>query len=387
MGAGGGGAAGKHDLLRQATSNVKRQKVPNHACVGRPFDLQNCILVLGWCWIGPVSRRAVALCCCLLLLTSPVACLGQVGRGPGGDPYHEAREVVGGEALRWAQEEAQKREAAKRQALAYVSGGFRGDCARLVLGMHASYRIVSYRIAARTVPQCTHGAFPPHARPAPADPLTGKDAAAAKRCLAVLKQAADTPGFLPPGGGGGGGAAGNAAAAGTHQQQQHLVDTLAALRCAWRPIGGTGREPGVGGVHGSVCVRCPMCPFQTLKHTLIPAGLPPATGCRELGHMYAPLSLVSMAGLKECLGKLQEGPQVWSGSWMGPSTSAVVSGEDLFLTRLLCGFPCFLPCAALCYSRRCGPWPAGSSSSGSTPRWRRWVVRMPSLSVPDICVC
>jgi hypothetical protein len=68
--------------------------------------------------------------------------------------------------------------------------------------------------------------------PAPAaDPLAGKEAAAAKRCLAVLKQAALTPSFLPPPPRTGRGAA---SGSGTHQQQLNLVDTLAALR--WVPV-------------------------------------------------------------------------------------------------------------------------------------------------------
>lgn len=41
-----------------------------------------------------------------------------------------------------------------------------------------------------------------------ADPLAGKEAAAAKRCLAVLRQAADKSSFLPGGGGPGGGGEG-----------------------------------------------------------------------------------------------------------------------------------------------------------------------------------
>ena len=70
----------------------------------------------------------------------------------------------------------------------------------------------------------------------PADPLAGKEAAAAKRCLAVLRQAADKPSFLPGGGGGGGGGGHGSAtrggSGGSHQQQANLVEALAALRCA-----------------------------------------------------------------------------------------------------------------------------------------------------------
>lgn len=147
-------AGQKHDLLRQATSNVKKLKF-------------------------------------------------QGGRGA--DPDQEAPDVVATELQRWAQEEALRRDGAKRQALAYAT-----------------------------------------------DPLAGKEAAAVKRCLAVLKQAATTPAFLPPPPRTGRGAA---SGSGTHQQQLNLVDTLAALR--------------------------------------------------ELAHMYAPLSLVAMPDLKECLGKLK----------------------------------------------------------------------------------
>lgn len=152
-GGGGGGsqkkAAGqKHDLLKQATSNVKKFKTQ------------------------------------------------QAGR-LGADPDQEVRDVVAAELQRWAQEEAQRREAIKRQALAYAT-----------------------------------------------DPLVGKEASAAKRCLAALKLAAQQPSSLPPAG-----------STGSHQQQLNLVDALAALR--------------------------------------------------ELAHMYTPLSLVSMPELKECLGKLQ----------------------------------------------------------------------------------
>lgn len=124
----GGGhqrAAQKHDLLRQATSNVKKLKA------WRP------------------------------------------------DPDQEARDVVGAELARWAQDEAQRREAAKKQAFSYVM-----------------------------------------------DPLAGKEATAARRCLAVLQQAAASPSFLPPPPG----ARGGGSSAGTHQQQLNLVDTLAALR-------------------------------------------------------------------------------------------------------------------------------------------------------------
>ena len=73
-------------------------------------------------------------------------------------------------------------------------------------------------------------------------------------------------------------------------------------------------------------VRCalPQVPLPDLTHThahssLLTCHPPPLLlAHRELGHMYAPLSLVSMPGLKEYLGKLQEGPQVCSeGSWMG----------------------------------------------------------------------
>ncbi|PSC70457.1 50S ribosomal L23 [Micractinium conductrix] len=147
-------AGAKHDLLRQATSNAKKQKT--------------------------VAGRLV-------------------------DPDQEAREAVAAELQRWAQEEAQKRECAKRQALAYAT-----------------------------------------------DSLAGKEASAVKRCLAVLQQAAASAAFLPPAPGTGRGAA----SAGSHQQQQNLVDTLAALR--------------------------------------------------ELSHLYAPLSLVAMPELRDCLATLQQ---------------------------------------------------------------------------------
>ncbi|KAL4448467.1 hypothetical protein ABPG75_005686 [Micractinium tetrahymenae] len=127
------------------------------------------------------------------------------GAGRPGDPDQEAREAVAGELQKWAQEEAQRREGIKRQALAYAT-----------------------------------------------DTLAGKEASAARRCLAALQQATAQPGFLPPPPGSGRAAA----AGGSHQQQQNLVDTLGALR--------------------------------------------------ELAHMYAPLSLVAMPELKECLGRLKE---------------------------------------------------------------------------------
>lgn len=150
-------AAGqKHDLLKQATSNVKKFKT---------------------------------------------AATGRLGV----DPDQDARDAVAAELQKWAQEEAQRREAAKRQALAYAT-----------------------------------------------DPLAGKEAAAAKRCLTVLRQAAQQAGFLPSGAGTGRGGAG---VSGTHQQQLNLVDTLGALR--------------------------------------------------ELAHMYAPLSLVSLPELNECLASMQ----------------------------------------------------------------------------------
>ena len=47
------------------------------------------------------------------------------------DPDQEARDVVGGELGRWAGEEAQRREGAKKQAMHYATGA-RGLC---VLGL------------------------------------------------------------------------------------------------------------------------------------------------------------------------------------------------------------------------------------------------------------
>jgi hypothetical protein len=43
------------------------------------------------------------------------------------DPDQEAREAVAAELSRWAQEEAQRREAVKKQALAYAIGGVGGQ--------------------------------------------------------------------------------------------------------------------------------------------------------------------------------------------------------------------------------------------------------------------
>ena len=42
--------------------------------------------------------------------------------GRGADPDQEARDVVATELQRWAQEEALRRDGAKRQALAYATG-------------------------------------------------------------------------------------------------------------------------------------------------------------------------------------------------------------------------------------------------------------------------
>ncbi|KAI7838316.1 hypothetical protein COHA_007885 [Chlorella ohadii] len=120
------------------------------------------------------------------------------------DPDQDARDAVATELTKWAGEEAQRRETAKKQAMHYAT-----------------------------------------------DPLAGKEAAAARRCLTVLKQAVDKASFLPSGAA----SATRGGSGGSHQQQANLVDTLAALR--------------------------------------------------ELGHMYAPLSLVAMPELKECLGRLK----------------------------------------------------------------------------------
>lgn len=100
--------------------------------------------------------------------------------------------MVASELTRWAGEEAQRREAVKKQAMHYAT-----------------------------------------------DPLAGKEAAAVKRCLGVLRQAADKASFLSGGPGAstprgstrGGGA-------GSHQQQLNLVDTLGALR--WGCAGAAG---------------------------------------------------------------------------------------------------------------------------------------------------
>ncbi|PRW45230.1 50S ribosomal L23 isoform B [Chlorella sorokiniana] len=123
------------------------------------------------------------------------------------DPDQDARDAVATELTKWAGEEAQRRETVKKQAMHYAT-----------------------------------------------DPLAGKEAAAARRCLTVLKQAVDKASFLL----GGAASATRGSSGGSHQQQVNLVDTLAALR--------------------------------------------------ELGHMYAPLSLVAMPELKECLGRLKSHP-------------------------------------------------------------------------------
>ena len=142
---------------------------------------------------------------------------------------------------------------------------------------------------------------------AAADPLAGKEAAATKRCLAVLKQAAATPSFLPPPPRTG---RGGATASGNHQQQLNLVDTLAALRCL-RLLGGASDD-------GTNCSSALLhCKLQTAvfyeSHQCLPvcACVCLCVVCRELAHMYAPLSLVAMPDLKECLGKLK-GHQVRS---------------------------------------------------------------------------
>lgn len=53
--------------------------------------------------------------------SAPAAWLQTAGGRPG-DPDEEAREAVAAELQKWAQEEAQRREAGKRQALAYATG-------------------------------------------------------------------------------------------------------------------------------------------------------------------------------------------------------------------------------------------------------------------------
>lgn len=147
---------------------------------------------------------------------------------------------------------------------------------------------------------------------------TGQDCIphASPHCAHCL-QAVDKASFLPSGAasatrGGGGG---------SHQQQANLVDTLAALRCA---------APAAlcCAVHAALYSRCCCtctCRAATPQLSSVPLSactapwyadcccLPcscnvcpaPPCVCRELGHMYAPLSLVAMPELKECLGRLK----------------------------------------------------------------------------------
>lgn len=193
---------------------------------------------------------------------APAASPQTAAGGRPGDPDHEARETVAAELQKWAQEEAQRREATKRQALAYATGGGRHEAAQtaavrtevLLSGvcgpLHSSGSSGGAHgrqasLGCRKMPQsCTsdgqlHGppCLPrpvsigcpnrlPGGLPRCADTLAGKEASAARRCLALLQQAAAQPGFLPPAPGSGRGAS----AGGSHQQQLNLVDTLAALR-------------------------------------------------------------------------------------------------------------------------------------------------------------
>mgnify|MGYP001810647476 CR=1 FL=1 len=116
-------AGAKHDLLRQATSNAKKQKVRGRRH-GRCFSERRCLCVVPGRHVRrSAARLRVCLLTCAWLHVRPLL---QTVAGRLVDPDQEAREAVAAELQRWAQEEAQKRECAKRQALAYATGGWIG---------------------------------------------------------------------------------------------------------------------------------------------------------------------------------------------------------------------------------------------------------------------